>query len=682
MSNLIIFPPSLIIIQLFRRSKKRQKKSAKVKNFQTHRTNYIYKNRAKVSKILFPWWSKIIAYILSLVICSVSIFFIIVKGITFGNEKVNKWLTSFLISILTSFFITQPFQIALITTFFVYIVRKIDSLTNFVYLVPDAELLENCNSNEFTDLEDDLRIIKHEMESVYSIEIEKLKRKMINHNRAKLAIKEVLSYLIFISFLYLLIYGNKNKNSFHYKNHLEKAFETQKLKSHGFERVSSLWSWIRSDFLNAFDKNHLNDKVSFLIGHPILRQFRLKSNYCKFIFKNHECLSEFGTKNQEKRDFAPRWKDPKKDILLNNSIESDVINAFKYNSSLDAYALFGVYSVYYGGGYEYKMNLYDTNYTLIINDLIRLQKLNWIDKKTSAVIIEFTLYNPNLNLFSLNTFLFEILPTGNMIKSFRFEPIIILNEHSLQILIYLICFIYFCFIIFYMVKEILIISKQKLKYLKNFWIYCEWSIFLFSIMTFFILIYQLYSRNDIIKSYTRHKFLEQLNKIKFFSYWNSALEICFGFLSFLGSIKFLKILRFNRNIKYFLNTMRMSFKKLVFFSFIFLIYWTAFVQMFYLILINNSKYFSSIISTYETTFLMMLNKLPNDILNGNMDISSQMIIVSFNWFIVFVLLNIIISIITESFSIIRRIGASDADQESYIYEYIKDKIKDFSLMFK
>lgn len=677
----------MIIIQLFRRSKRKQNKSIKNKNLTTHKTNYIQKKKAKVSKILLPWWSKIIAYILSFVICGVSIFFIIAKGITFGNEKVNKWLTSFVVSILTSFLLTQPLQIALITTFFVYIVRKIDSLTNFVYVVDDVETLKNFSSNEFTNLEDELRIIKHEMGSVYKIEIEKLKRKMINHRRAKLAIKEILAYLIFILILYLVIYGNKNKNSFHYKNHLAKVFETEKFKSHGSERISSLWSWIRTDFLNAFDKkklNHLNDKVSFLIGYPVLRQFRIKSHYCKFIMANHECMSEFGPKNQEKRDFAPRWKDPKVDILLNYSIKSDVIDSFNYTNShnFNAYALFGVYSVYYGRGYEYKMNFYSKNYTFILNDLIRLEKLKWIDKKTSAVIIEFTLYNPNLNLFSLNTFLFEILPTGNMIKSVRFEPIIILNEISLQILIYTICLIYFCFVIYFMVKEILKFSKQKLNYLKNFWIYLEWSIFAVSILTCFIFIYQLYARINIIKSYNKHDFLDQLNKIKIFSYWNSALEICYGILSFLGSIKFLKILRFNRNIKYFLNTIRMSFKKLIFFSLIFNIYWTAFVQLFYLTLVNNSIFFSSLISTYETTFLMMLNKLPSDIFKKDMGISGQLLILIFNWFVVFVLLNIIISILTESFSIIRRIGASNGDEESFIYEYIKDKIKDFSLMFR
>ena len=70
--------------------------------------------REKVMRlVVFPWWMKIVAYILSGLVVGVSIAFIIFKGITFGDEAAGRWLTSFLISILTSIFITQPIQVIL-----------------------------------------------------------------------------------------------------------------------------------------------------------------------------------------------------------------------------------------------------------------------------------------------------------------------------------------------------------------------------------------------------------------------------------------------------------------------------------------------------------------------------------------------------------------------------------------
>ncbi len=129
MSNLIVFPPSLLLMQLFRKSKRRTNELKKIKkkndefddikkvsgtNKQSSETNGVKTNKkntdAKKSFAL-PWWCKIIAYILSFLFVGVSIFFIIVQGITFGDEKVQKWLTSFISSIISSILLTQPIKV-------------------------------------------------------------------------------------------------------------------------------------------------------------------------------------------------------------------------------------------------------------------------------------------------------------------------------------------------------------------------------------------------------------------------------------------------------------------------------------------------------------------------------------------------------------------------------------------
>lgn len=68
-------------------------------------------NKKKSQKFLLPWWFKIIAYILSSMMIIVSILFIIFKGIEFGDDLVRKWLTSFLVSALSSIFLTQPLKV-------------------------------------------------------------------------------------------------------------------------------------------------------------------------------------------------------------------------------------------------------------------------------------------------------------------------------------------------------------------------------------------------------------------------------------------------------------------------------------------------------------------------------------------------------------------------------------------
>lgn len=60
---------------------------------------------------LLPWWCKIFAYMLSFAIVGVSVFFIAIKGIVLGDEKVKEWLTSFVTSVFSSVILTQPIKV-------------------------------------------------------------------------------------------------------------------------------------------------------------------------------------------------------------------------------------------------------------------------------------------------------------------------------------------------------------------------------------------------------------------------------------------------------------------------------------------------------------------------------------------------------------------------------------------
>ena len=61
--------------------------------------------------LTFPWWFKIVAYGLAFIFSGVSAFFIVIQGITFGQEKVSKWLTSLVFSVVSSILLTQPLQV-------------------------------------------------------------------------------------------------------------------------------------------------------------------------------------------------------------------------------------------------------------------------------------------------------------------------------------------------------------------------------------------------------------------------------------------------------------------------------------------------------------------------------------------------------------------------------------------
>ena len=128
MTNLIVFPPTFLLVQFFRRIKRRNTRISRIKQIlkQTKSQNMSLinvesrlkneKNTKETKKnkneLKFPWWFKIFAYFLSFSFATVSLFFVIVKGIEFGDERVQKWLTSLIISFFSSLLLTQPLQVS------------------------------------------------------------------------------------------------------------------------------------------------------------------------------------------------------------------------------------------------------------------------------------------------------------------------------------------------------------------------------------------------------------------------------------------------------------------------------------------------------------------------------------------------------------------------------------------
>lgn len=84
--------PSLFLVQLFQRINP-DKNS----------------NICKDSKL--PWWFVYVGYGLSMILIGLSIFFIVARGIEFGDLKTQQWLVSILTSWFSSICLTQPIKV-------------------------------------------------------------------------------------------------------------------------------------------------------------------------------------------------------------------------------------------------------------------------------------------------------------------------------------------------------------------------------------------------------------------------------------------------------------------------------------------------------------------------------------------------------------------------------------------
>jgi len=169
---------------------------------------------------------------------------------------------------------------------------------------------------------------------------------------------------------------------------------------------------------------YLNDKNNRLIGWARMRQLRVKSNICEIDqrMRSHfnDCDVDFSWKNEEKRSFSRGWKNETSEMSINSSIDRSFV--YESNGKVILNAISGKHGRYSGGVggfvFEYRGRLEDLR-----QNLTKLHELQWIDSRTRAVIIEITLYNPNVQLFTSVILLAEFLSTGGVEASSRFEPI-------------------------------------------------------------------------------------------------------------------------------------------------------------------------------------------------------------------------------------------------------------------
>lgn len=138
--------------------------------------------------------------------------------------------------------------------------------------------------------------------------------------------------------------------------------------------------------------------------------------------KTIRCTTDYSRSNEDQQSYLPEWIDYDANqtgpIRRSPSIEK----AFQYRprQQMDTYLYVGEHATYASGGYVYECR---GSLVHLRQNLSELHRLTWIDDRTRAVLIEMSLYNPNIAMFTSVTLLMEFLATGNLIPTARFEPI-------------------------------------------------------------------------------------------------------------------------------------------------------------------------------------------------------------------------------------------------------------------
>ncbi|CAF1687744.1 unnamed protein product, partial [Adineta ricciae] len=171
--------------------------------------------------------------------------------------------------------------------------------------------------------------------------------------------------------------------------------------------ISEYWSWLENSFVENIRAQQwyngdaprnlsgfIDDKSNRLIGWATMRQLRVRADLCHVhpVSKslNLTCEVDYSYSNEEQRSFGLKWMNS---TLTNYS--SSILNAFRYRSSqeLDTYTYVGDHGTYNTGGFVYEFR---GCLSELRSNLSLLRQFKWIDQYTRAILIQMSLYNPNI----------------------------------------------------------------------------------------------------------------------------------------------------------------------------------------------------------------------------------------------------------------------------------------------
>jgi polycystin 1L2 len=384
-----------------------------------------------------------------------------------------------------------------------------------------------------------------------------------------------------------------------------------------------------------------------------------------------KCSGDYSSSNEDQQSWFPGWKLTSDNISYSQSIQ----NAFIYQSGdeIDLYKYSGIVNTYADGGYIYEFR---GRLEEMKSNLTKLHELSWIDSQTRAIIIQMTLYNPNVALFTSIIFLSELFSTGGVFVQSRFDPINLNNQlqgvssipTDIEAIIYMLFIIYFTFI------ELRSLIKLRKKYFYSIWSFIQWGTILCSWAGVGIYIWRFKEGSRL------HELLHDTNGYKYINiekavYFDNTLMFLFGFCCFFGTIKYLYLSPFNSRLSQFGKTLEYVQQDLFYFASTFSIIYISFISLFYLLFNAKIPSCSDIYHTSEMLLEILLLRFDSQDLYEADTVLGPLAFALFIFIVVFICCTMVISIINNGFRDIRRNSKSSANEDQSVLLFLFVKIK-------
>ncbi|CAG2101885.1 unnamed protein product [Medioppia subpectinata] len=421
---------------------------------------------------------------------------------------------------------------------------------------------------------------------------------------------------------------------------------------------------------------------NYLLGSPRMRQLKVRNDSCE-VHKDFQraifsCYNFYAQPYEDRQTSSGGGGNAKNDT----SFEWREIKSFAKN---DVWGILGTYSG--EGGYIVDLTL---NKTIALAKIRDLKKNLWIDRGTRAIFIDFTTYNPNINLYVVTKLIAEFPATGGLITSWQFRTLNLLENSSDAPIALYVCFtLFILFIAYYIIEELVEIKTLGVwpYFRSSGWNFLDIFTIIISVLLVFFLFYRKYVINKIFdEAYTTggdsntgggagdegsadslqnsSSLALQIETYQFdtLGFWSAQFSNILAVLSFVAWVKLFKYISFNKTMSQLSSTLSRCAKDIAGFGVMFFIVFFAFAQLGYLLFGTQVKDYSSFGKAVFTLLRLILGDFDFQALEAANRVLGPIFFLSYIFFVFFVLMNMFLAIINDTYAEVKaEIGVDGED---------------------
>lgn len=514
-------------------------------------------------------------------------------------------------------------------------------------------------------------------------------------------LRNLIIYIVFLTTISIIVYGMVGVINYYFSVGMLSLFVDSSIRNcgqskadntgtwpnpcytttfrNGFNDFKDFWQFLQGPLVNGlytnfetwYDQSNTTDQnlgyifyQNKLLGEPRIMQIRINNGQCKmaknFQSSINNCYPPYSSSYQS--------KDPFGKALQPGFQSNDVTyNAWMFQIDDQGGSYSGLISSYPANGYMITLGKHSSEALAIIQDL---ESNKWIDLYTRAVIIDFTVYNGNVNLFNQIRLVMEFPSTGGIFNTFTVRTSKLLRYVSgFDFVVLGFECLFLAFIIYYTLEETVDICYNGCKYFKDLYNLIDWVILGLSYATIGLSIYRTIQVNVLLDKLL----VSGTSKFENFdnlTYYQEVFNQMSAVVVFITWIKIFKYVALNKTLDQLNLTLTNSAKDLLYFFVMFGIVFIAYAMLGYMLFGELHPDYNTFQKTLFTLFRILLGDFDFIGLRANYPTLGPIYFMTFVFIGFFVLLNMFMGIINSAYTKVKE----DLDKkapEFMLADYLK-----------